>query len=66
MQLSWPLITFSEAPSIVDKSLCSTWLSEAAKIIFVETASYSSIFDEVRVELMNSSPLLRNHIRTSL
>ena len=42
-------------PSIVDKFLCRTWLSEATKLTFVETASYSRIFNKVYVELCEST-----------
>ena len=51
MQHMWPLIIFSEAPSMVRKSCKRTWLSKASNTLFAEMASYNRISDKVCLEL---------------
>ena len=66
MQCVWPLITSFQAPSIVGKSCKRTWPSEAGNTLHKAGSSYTVIFHKVCVDLINSSQLLLNHIRTSL
>ena len=66
MQCVWPLITSFQAPSIVGKSCKRTWPSEAGNTSHTASPSYTVIFHKVCVDLINSSQLLLNYIRTSL
>lgn len=66
MQHLWPLIIFSEAPSMVRKSCKRTWLSKASNTLFAEMASYSRISDKVCLELTKSTHVLHYHRRTLL
>ena len=66
MQCVWPLITSFQAPSIVGKSCKRTWPSEAGNTSHTASPSYTVIFHKVCVDLINSSQLLLNYIRTSV
>ena len=66
MQHVWPLIIFSEAPSMMRKSSKRTWLSKASNTLFAEMASYSRISDKVCLELTKSTQVHHYHRRTSL
>ena len=66
MQFVWLLTTFFQAPSIVGKSWKRTWPSEACITSHTASPSYTAIFHKVCVDLINSSQLLLNYIRTSL
>ena len=66
MQHLWPLIIFSEAPSMVRKSCKRTWLSKASNTLFAEMASYSRISDKVCLELTKSTQVFHYHRRTLL
>ena len=66
MQFVWPLNTFFQAPSIVGKPCKRAWPSEADNTLHTAGSSYSRIFHKVCVDLINSSQLLLNYIRTSL
>ena len=66
LQSVWLLTTFFQAPSIVGKSWKRTWLSEARNTSHIASPSYTVIFHKVCVDLIKSSQLLLNYIRTSL
>ena len=66
MQFLWPLSIYFQAPSIVGKFYKRTWPSEAGNTSHTASPSYTAIFHKVCVDLINSSQLLLNYIRTSL
>ena len=66
MQCAWLLTTCFQMPSTLGKSCKRAWLSEAGNTSHTASPSYTAIFHKVCVDLINSSQLLLNYIRTSL